>query len=646
MATSEDFFGGNSFISSPSVNDDGKRKVSLSRRALNSRKSLRTFETDPDHEQPIEHIDQQEFGVHLNSLHEINSKTFNPNNAFSYDFISIIDAFLLRRENIDFKMIAMSIDAGTKLYESKVSVVFSNTQKISSSLSMATSEQNAANFDDGLFDNDLGENNARTRRKKQRKNIKTIAANIETLNGKPDTNIEIDPLFHHLSAAFDVGNVNSLLMTNLSVNPHGALLLDSKASLDFDSLPNIECRSMKFPFIKSEYAFEHPYICRPCMNFEFLHRDIDIEPEELTSQRQIDTDTNLNFDFDINANVDDIQEPEELNFDDYVNSSIINDVTVNDNDTGTENILKFLPQANEMDNQLFNREFLQKKFQNILRYRTLSRKDRSAPRPKRQKIAPVAFDYLNIVHNDRDKKFKISSSSHFQDQTVSKWISSSKEKRLDEIQRNFHSNNKFCSFLTMNFDFYASLENNNKNKRKINTDDYYDDGISNDGGFDEHADETIRHQTNFDFNDDDFIDERPAFNLDLDTEPINNLDTEQPHHVDALDIDYAKVAKKVDIKRVKSSMWSLIKQATVSDPITMMDDIQSIQTPSDNNGGSQSSFSFFKLRQNLPFTLRQNLNENLSTPISFVALLHLCNEKNLKLTREELSDFLIDAPTV
>ena len=125
---------------------------------------------------------------------------------------------------------------------------------------------------------------------------------------------------------------------------------------------------------------------------------------------------------------------------------------------------------------------------------------------------------------------------------------------------------------------------------------------------------------------DDFIDERPAFNLDLDTEPINNLDTEQPHHVDALDIDYAKVAKKVDIKRVKSSMWSLIKQATVSDPITMMDDIQSIQTPSDN-GSSQSNFSFFKLRQNLPFTLRQNLNENLSTPISFVALLHLCNEK-------------------
>ncbi|OTF82216.1 Condensin complex subunit 2-like protein [Euroglyphus maynei] len=628
MTTSIDNYDGNSFISSPAL-DDGKRKVSLSRRALDSRKSLRTFDTDSNREQPIEPVDQREFCVHLNSLHEINSKTFNPSNAFKYNFINKIDAFLLAREMIDFKVIALSIDAGTKLYESKVGVVFSNTQKISSSLSMATNEQNAANFDDGIFDNDFGENNERVRRKKQRKNIKTIAANIESLNGKPETNIEIDPLFHHLSAAFDVGNVNSLLMANLSVNPHGTMLLDSKASLDFDPLPNVDSHLVKFPFLKPETAFEHPYIGRFCRNFEFLRRDIDIEPEELSSQRPIDTDTNLNFDFDINANVDDIHEPEELNFDDYVNSSIINESIANDNDSDTEDILKFLPKADEMKNQFFNREFLQKKFQNFVRYRNLNK---TAARAKRRKAVHVAEDF-NIVNKDLDKKFKLSSSSHFQDQTISKWINSAKEKFMDEIQRNFLKNDRIRSCFTINYDFHGLVEDN---KRK-NMDDDYDDGIIHEA-FDDHVDETIRQHSDFNF-DDDLAEERPAFDLDADTEPVN-LDSE-PSHVDALDIDYAKVAKKVDIKRVKSSMWSLIKQATVTDPITE-EQVQSINTQSEND--SQRNFSFFKLRQNLPFTLRQNLNENLSTPISFVALLHLCNEKNLKLTPDELSDFQIDAP--
>lgn len=42
---------------------------------------------------------------------------------------------------------------------------------------------------------------------------------------------------------------------------------------------------------------------------------------------------------------------------------------------------------------------------------------------------------------------------------------------------------------------------------------------------------------------------------------------------------------------------------------------------------SQKPFTFFDLKQNLPGYLNSNLNENLSVPISFVALLHLCNEK-------------------
>ncbi|CAB1322174.1 unnamed protein product, partial [Coregonus sp. 'balchen'] len=86
----------------------------------------------------------------------------------------------------------------------------------------------------------------------------------------------------------------------------------------------------------------------------------------------------------------------------------------------------------------------------------------------------------------------------------------------------------------------------------------------------------------------------------------------EPHRVNKIEINYAKTAKKMDMKRLKNTMWNLLTD--------------SLEKTAKVN---------FKV---LPLTMAQNL----SVPLAFVALLHLANEKNLELVKvDDMSDIII-----
>ncbi|KAI2796175.1 hypothetical protein BLOT_015987 [Blomia tropicalis] len=115
----------------------------------------------------------------------------------------------------------------------------------------------------------------------------------------------------------------------------------------------------------------------------------------------------------------------------------------------------------------------------------------------------------------------------------------------------------------------------------------------------------------------------------------NHIDDE---YEEALDVDYAKVSKKIDIKRIKRGMWEIIEQeSTVTVP--MVDDSQSSPIPGPSSQSRTITFS--KLRKSLPNKLGPNQSEGVNVAASFVALLHLCNEKGMELSAEDTSDFKI-----
>ncbi|KAJ8005858.1 hypothetical protein DPEC_G00122280 [Dallia pectoralis] len=107
----------------------------------------------------------------------------------------------------------------------------------------------------------------------------------------------------------------------------------------------------------------------------------------------------------------------------------------------------------------------------------------------------------------------------------------------------------------------------------------------------------------------------------------------EPHRVNKIEINYAKTAKKMDMKRLKNSMWSLLTDG-IEKTAKEVENIQS----SEVSGEKVFSQTTRILLQSLPPTMAQNL----SVPLAFVALLHLANEKNLELVKvDDMSDIVI-----
>ncbi|XP_058050368.1 condensin complex subunit 2 [Ahaetulla prasina] len=112
----------------------------------------------------------------------------------------------------------------------------------------------------------------------------------------------------------------------------------------------------------------------------------------------------------------------------------------------------------------------------------------------------------------------------------------------------------------------------------------------------------------------------------------------EPQKVNKIDIQYAKTAKKMDMKRLKQSMWHLL-----TDVPKNQTEAESEGTEKKVNSSSISSPKVFssitkELLQSLPSVMAKNL----SVPLAFACLLHLANEKNLKLQGvQDLSEVLV-----
>lgn len=117
----------------------------------------------------------------------------------------------------------------------------------------------------------------------------------------------------------------------------------------------------------------------------------------------------------------------------------------------------------------------------------------------------------------------------------------------------------------------------------------------------------------------------------------------QPNKVQKIDIAYAKTAKKMDVKRLKTAMWTILTQ-------NPQEDKENAPPDPDNGEKGESrvkhSQSFKGLYTQLPGKLSKNMSKNLSVSIAFVCILHLANEKCLKMTGDaNMCDFFISQDT-
>ncbi|KAH9402754.1 hypothetical protein TYRP_015507 [Tyrophagus putrescentiae] len=708
-------------------------------------------------ETPTPTLSRVEYKNNLKSLHEIMSKSFDPKRAFNYNFINIMSSFINNDQgNIDFKLIALSLDAGTRVWTSKVDVVYRNTQKVSNSLSMATGDERAggggANFDDdeeGLFENSFLRNEKKkAAAKKRRKMAPTIVANTDTINGKLEMNIAVDPLFHHFSAAFDVGNVNSMLMTNLASDPAGVLLLDSAEMLNFDDAYKQQEKQPQPPTTVDLSAFKitlgsggrqrdlesEEYgggitVCPPMGDFDitdFSFNDRDASIDHLVSGSMTSPMKSSafpatggpydggqgrpSFEFDIDAPVDDV----DVGDDDYGGDHDGDGVHHSGDEEGGGAHGKDHPQANQLYNQLdaslleanmmdilpanknefFNKNFLRQVFRKVAFFKQGAGRSllngpgldettadgssaaaaaaaaEKAARPKRtrptfeENTYAASKEALEELFEPPTQEVKDSLS--FALPTLNRWSINSE---LMHMKDDYGFETRHLKALFTKPDTYfndlqrelrAQLGGGGattSGAAATGIEDYGDDdfGAGGGGGASDYEDDGVGGGAEGGGTGaEDYNYERPLpdFNIadDYRSQAQSGAtggggEPELNGHVDPLDIDYCRVAKKVDMKRVKRGMWDIIKESTTTELLSTDDPSQ----PASEAASSGShGLTFSSLRQILPNHIRANLNENLSLHTSFVALLHLCNDKDLALapiTADDHSDFVIMKPT-
>ncbi|KFV45183.1 Condensin complex subunit 2, partial [Gavia stellata] len=117
----------------------------------------------------------------------------------------------------------------------------------------------------------------------------------------------------------------------------------------------------------------------------------------------------------------------------------------------------------------------------------------------------------------------------------------------------------------------------------------------------------------------------------------------EPQKVNKIAIQYAKTAKKMDMKRLKKNMWDLLTDGQKKETAVEVSAGRARHLKNEKNTSVVAGEKVFSsITKELLHRLPSVMANNLSVPLAFACLLHLANEKNLKLEgTEDLSDVLV-----
>lgn len=108
--------------------------------------------------------------------------------------------------------------------------------------------------------------------------------------------------------------------------------------------------------------------------------------------------------------------------------------------------------------------------------------------------------------------------------------------------------------------------------------------------------------------------------------------------VNQINIKFAKTAKVVDMKQLKTCCLNIIRK-----DCSLTAGKQELPSKSNslNEAYAEGAASFYQLYKELPQKLTKNMKEALSPAVAFYSILHLANDNNFRLIKDEDNGFLI-----
>ena len=656
-------------LDEPDVDEEVERR---GRQKLQKRQSI--GHGTPNNAQAQEQISSGVAGYSAAQLTELYShcmklsaeNKINVKNAFHLQLIDYMTEMMKSKKSSEldnFQAASCALDASAKIYAYRVDGVHSDTLKLAGGVGKSIEEgkENQAEDNDNGEPNGQDDGEIEKKKSKRKKRAATVEKNLNNLDiNKFDLEFDVDPLFKKTSTQFDSGGGGGQFLCNLYVRDEGGqLLIDSDGKLNKESheTPADDCQ---------EIAEENPIlipkiemglsVCPAFSTFSFRNWSVENENPAFLNL-SIDKDPDCSF----KDNDEDMIEDQHA-FD--VNAPPVEDY--NDDDAGFggdfNNDDDFDAVRNPSDHQqgmnlnlMANLKQRLTSVPNEYSYFDTGRLGAWAG-PKHWKFKPFSKPAFLLPRGDQggEKKKKVKEAvgplqfEEIYDKSNELW--STLHKTMTVPEKSIKLQNK-------------TMVNWSEDKLLLPTDLHYKGKdfaklfiaaellVTHKGTVvAEPVDDSINEYDYDNANDvEDFCPSVPDppenYNEEdnmgaFPTQTQGDLLVSAPNKVEKVQIGYAKQAKKMDMRKLKSVEWNLLVKTSHEQ------DKENTKTNNSNVNENQmnTTMSFDQLYKNLSTTkhMSSKMVENLSVPLAFVALLHLCNERNLALeSTPDFSDFNI-----
>ncbi|XP_053905718.1 condensin complex subunit 2 isoform X3 [Cuculus canorus] len=598
-------------------------------------------------------------------------------NAFGLHLIDYMTEILKQKDSeiTNFKVAAGTLDASAKIYAVRVDAVHSDTYKVLGGLGKDSAP--AKNMDSPEGEDSPAAKVVKKVQTKRKHLSKTVEQNLNNINvSEANRRCEIDPMFQKTAASFDECSTAGIFLTGLRTQSYqNELLFDTKImplpSSETLTLPN--CDPVKVVDLKSllEQCIEKRPVCSSLAGFQFTKWDAESHDESVSAL--LEKFKKSGQVFDINAEVDsDVEDCAPSLPDDDFNSDSLKGTVTEKIGEFTDNINSFetVHQSKAAGVVPFGEGDIGTMCLHLSKTpreysyfspRTLSMWGgpehwRFKPRHKyaqseketKKGNAKKAFE----INFDEDIEFQVYFRKTKASLLLAKSILESQNVKSTTLPTDFNYdfNNILQLFLKPTVKFCRTSEPNS--------------ALDHDDEIDEYDYNNPNDTSNFcpglqaaDSEDNDpipFVNQMGEFNLTAHPEgqetELNgvlgavditaygelNLIAE-PQKVNKIAIQYAKTAKKMDMRRLKKNMWDLLCDGQKTETVAEVEDAEE-----EDKSVVVGEKVFSSITKELFHSLPSVIASNLSVPLAFTCLLHLANEKNLKLEgTKDLSDVLV-----
>jgi len=242
----------------------------------------------------ISGLSAAQLAEHYNNCIKLSAENkISAKNAFNLQLIDYMATMIKKKESDmnNFQVAAGTLDASTKIYAYRVDSVYGDTLKIASGLGQASKQDGpeggmGGDMEEGAAEDGDPNNPDQPKKKRRLKKSSTVEKNLKNINvSKFELEFDVDPLFKKTSSQFDGGSGGNQFLATLSVRDETCeLLLDSDAVMDTVNTgltPQKEVVGSGFSEVPGlDSGIDSLLVCPTFSNFSFSTWNIDKEGEE------------------------------------------------------------------------------------------------------------------------------------------------------------------------------------------------------------------------------------------------------------------------------------------------------------------------------------------------------------------------------